>query len=43
MDHIFGLNQLLQCAGEYKLPFCLLYVNYDCSELNAEIRAPEEE
>ncbi|MFH4976987.1 hypothetical protein AB6A40_003696 [Gnathostoma spinigerum] len=39
MDHIFILNQMIERAREYRLPLCLLFVDYEKAFDNVEINA----
>ncbi|MFH4973480.1 hypothetical protein AB6A40_000189 [Gnathostoma spinigerum] len=37
MDHLFVLNQMIERAKEYRLPRCLLFVDYEKAFDNVEI------
>ncbi|MFH4981308.1 hypothetical protein AB6A40_008017 [Gnathostoma spinigerum] len=39
MDHIFVLNQMIERAREYRLPPCLLFVDYEKAFDNVEVNA----
>ncbi|MFH4975096.1 hypothetical protein AB6A40_001805, partial [Gnathostoma spinigerum] len=39
MDHIFVLNQMIERATKYRLPLCLLFVDYEKAFDNVEINA----
>ncbi|KHN74390.1 putative transposon TX1, partial [Toxocara canis] len=39
MDHIFTLTQLFERAGEYKLPLCVAFVDYEKAFDSVEINA----